>query len=96
MFKKPTPRSFNNMLKKRSTSVSGKNSGIFSNSGAGQKMDKSPKTSPRGAGVKPQSKGDRGALKSAVNVPQKKSGSPNNGSITSGARLRSYANHGEK
>lgn len=96
MFKKPTPRSFNNMLKRRSTDTTGKNSGIFSNSGAGQKMDKRPKTSPRGPGMSAQSKGDLGALRSAVNVPKKKSGSGNNGKITSGAALRSYADHGEK
>lgn len=69
--KKSTPRTFTG-LARSGHSKPAKNSGIFSNSGAGQKKDALPKTSPCGEGGPRQSKADVMALRKAVRVPKKK------------------------
>ena len=91
--KKSTPRTFTG-LARSGHKRNARNSGMFSNSGAGQKNDALPKVSPQGPGTRNGSKADVTCLKKAVHVPQKKNIS---GSGKSASKVQTYAlNHGEK
>ena len=85
--KTSNPRTFTG-LARSGHKRAGVNSGILSDSGAGQKMDK-VKPSPGIAAA------DRGALKSALNVPAKKTvsgkGKNHAGRVAEGKRVQKQA-----
>ena len=94
MPKQSSPRTFTSLARRGNKGAAGANSGIFSGGSSGrQKLDPPSRSSPLN---EPNEDGDRGALKYAVTVPQKKSGSTSNG-LTDPNALRRYAvDHGEK
>lgn len=94
MVKQTKPRTFSGLARNGSNHTP-ENSGIFSKSGAGQKMDGLPKPSPSSGPVEARKKGGVASLTYAINVPTKKTSMPKSGKDAS--TIADYAlNHGEK
>ena len=94
MVKQTSPRTFTNIARK-SPNHKPQNSGIFSKSGAGQKLDGTPKPSPSKGPVETRQSAGVMSLRKAVSVPKKKTSMPKTGK--SAQKVAQYAiRHGEK
>ena len=92
--KQSTPRTFTAPARK-SPNQKAVNSGIFSNSGKGQKMDGLPRPSPSSGPVEGRKKADVMSLRKACKVPQKKS-LPKSGAKDASSVQKYALKHGEK